>query len=180
MIQLTEKATLAYASVFGLVEDTNLVGHQYSWLGAVVYLAQLVAQPAIAFVLVKFPLGKFLAVTTLCWGICLSCMTAAHDFKGLLVSRLFLGLFEAGVAPAFIALTQMWFRRREQPVRLGAWVCTTCSFSRYVLMTAVCDERCDKHGGQLADLGYWPHPILCLERIPNHILVLWRKWPLVG
>lgn len=92
-------------------------------LGAVVYLAQLVSQPVIAYVLVKFPLGKFMAGTTLCWGISLTCMTAAHNFRGLLVSRLFLGLFEAGVAPAFIALTQMWWRRREQPVRLGAWVC---------------------------------------------------------
>lgn len=101
------------------------MGHQYSWLGAIVYLAQLVAQPAIAYVLVKFPLGKFMAATTLCWGISLTCMTAAHNFHGLLVSRLFLGLFEAGVAPAFIALTQMWWRRREQPLRLGAWVSRT-------------------------------------------------------
>ena len=29
-LQALDKATLAYASVFGLVEDTNLVGHQYS------------------------------------------------------------------------------------------------------------------------------------------------------
>lgn len=107
--------------MFGLVKDTNLVGHEYSWLGAVVYLAQLVAQPAIAYVLVKFPLGKFLAATTLFWGISLTCMTAANSFGGLLTARLFLGLFEAGVAPAFIALTQMWWRRREQTGRLGAW-----------------------------------------------------------
>ncbi|KAK5953152.1 hypothetical protein OHC33_005720 [Knufia fluminis] len=120
-LQALDKATLAYASVFGLVEDTNLVGQQYSWLGAIVYVAQLVAQPAIAYFLVKFPLGKFMAATTLLWGISLTCMTAAHNFSGLLVSRLFLGIFEAGVAPAFIALTQMWWRRREQPVRLGAW-----------------------------------------------------------
>ena len=25
------------------------------------------------------------------------------------------------VAPAFIAITQMWYRRLEQPVRLGSW-----------------------------------------------------------
>lgn len=25
------------------------------------------------------------------------------------------------IAPAFIAITQMWYRRREQPSRLGAW-----------------------------------------------------------
>lgn len=30
-LQALDKATLAYASVFGLVEDTNLVGQQYSW-----------------------------------------------------------------------------------------------------------------------------------------------------
>lgn len=30
-LQALDKATLAYASVFGLVTDTNLVGHQYSW-----------------------------------------------------------------------------------------------------------------------------------------------------
>jgi len=30
-LQALDKATLAYASVFGLVKDTHLVGHQYSW-----------------------------------------------------------------------------------------------------------------------------------------------------
>lgn len=81
-LQALDKATLAYASVFGLVEDTGLVGHQYSWLGAVVYLAQLVAQPLIAYLLVKLPLGKFLAVIVLAWGIVLSVMPAATNFQG--------------------------------------------------------------------------------------------------
>jgi hypothetical protein len=25
------------------------------------------------------------------------------------------------IAPAFIAITQMWYRRREQPMRLSSW-----------------------------------------------------------
>ncbi|RMD42404.1 hypothetical protein DV735_g2692, partial [Chaetothyriales sp. CBS 134920] len=120
-LQALDKATLAYASVFNLAEDANLHGRQYSWLGAVVYLAQLVAQPLIAYCLVRLRLGKFLAFTVLGWGITLSCMTAANTFAGLLVTRMLLGFFEAGVAPAFIAVTQMWWRRREQPVRLSAW-----------------------------------------------------------
>ena len=33
-LQALDKATLAYASVFGLVDEANLVGHQYSWLGS--------------------------------------------------------------------------------------------------------------------------------------------------
>ncbi|KAL1988166.1 hypothetical protein VTN96DRAFT_696 [Rasamsonia emersonii] len=120
-LQSLDKTTLAYASVFGLIEKTNLHGLQYSWLGSVVYLAQLVCQPIVAYTLVKLPLGKFLAVSVFAWGAVLSAMTAAHNFGGLLVCRMFLGAFEAGIAPAFIAITQMWYRRREQPVRLGAW-----------------------------------------------------------
>ncbi|PWY76450.1 MFS transporter [Aspergillus sclerotioniger CBS 115572] len=120
-LQQVDKSTLAYASVFGLVEKAHLHGQEYSWLGAVIYLVQLVAQPFVAYILVKVPLGKFLACTTLCWGIALTCMTPANSFAGLLVCRMFLGLFEAGIPPAFIAITQMWYRRREQPIRLGSW-----------------------------------------------------------
>ncbi|CAI7632322.1 unnamed protein product [Penicillium pancosmium] len=120
-LQQLDKSTLSYASVFGLIEKAHLHGKMYSWLGSVVYLAQLVFQPLVSYLLVKVPLGKFLAVSCLLWGIALSCMTAANTFASLLVCRLFLGIFEAGIAPAFIAVTQMWYRRREQPVRLGSW-----------------------------------------------------------
>ncbi|KAJ5215103.1 hypothetical protein N7468_010782 [Penicillium chermesinum] len=120
-LQQLDKSTLSFASVFGLVEKTHLHGQMYSWLGSVVYVAQLVFQPLVSYVLVKVPIGKFLAVSALLWGIALSCMTAANTFAGLMVCRLFLGIFEAGIAPAFIAVTQMWYRRREQPVRLGSW-----------------------------------------------------------
>lgn len=96
-LQSLDKTTLSYASVFGLIEDTNLVGDQFSWLGSVVYLAQLVFQPLVAYSLVKFPIGKFCAVMVLCWGAVLCGMTAAHNFTGLLVARLLLGAFEASV-----------------------------------------------------------------------------------
>lgn len=99
-LQQLDKSTLSYASVFGLIEDANLKGQEYSWLGSVVYLAQLVAQPLLAYILVKVPLGKFLACTTFLWGIALTCMTPAKSFGGLLACRLFLGLFEAGIREA--------------------------------------------------------------------------------
>ncbi|KAF2149564.1 MFS general substrate transporter [Myriangium duriaei CBS 260.36] len=119
--QFIDKTTITYASLFGFTTDTHLVGHQFSWLGSCVYVAQLVFQPLVAYFLVKLPLAKFITTLTLCWGICLTCMAAATTFKGLLVARIFLGIFEAGVAPAFIALSQMWWRRREQPFRIALW-----------------------------------------------------------
>ncbi|KAJ2969406.1 hypothetical protein NQ176_g8679 [Zarea fungicola] len=120
-LQSLDKTTLSYASVFGLIKDTNLVGTQFSWLGSVVYVAQLVFQPLVAYSLVKFPLGKFISIMVFCWGAVLCGMTAATDFGGLMAARLLLGAFEASVAPTFIAVVQMWYRRREQTTRNAAW-----------------------------------------------------------
>ncbi|KAK4921041.1 hypothetical protein LTR49_011411 [Elasticomyces elasticus] len=57
----------------------------------------------------------------LCWGITLCGMSAAHNFGGLMAARFILGSFEASVAPTFIALVQMWYRRSEQTNRNAAW-----------------------------------------------------------
>jgi hypothetical protein len=100
-LQALDKATLSYASVFGLIQDAHLGGQDYSWLGSIVYIAQLVLQPVIAYVLVKLPTGKFAAVMVLCWGIVLSCMAAAKNFQGLLATRFFLGAFEASVGKCY-------------------------------------------------------------------------------
>lgn len=61
-LQSLDKSSLSYAAVFKLQEHTNLVGKEFSWLGSIVYVAQLVWQPAVAYFLVKFPIGKFCGV----------------------------------------------------------------------------------------------------------------------
>ncbi|CAG8895303.1 unnamed protein product [Penicillium egyptiacum] len=96
-LQQLDKSTISYASVFGIVEKAHLHGQQYSWLGGSIYLAQLVFQPLVAYLLVKVPLAKFLAASCLLWGIALTCMTAATNFGELLACRIFLGIFEAGI-----------------------------------------------------------------------------------
>jgi len=120
-LQSLDKTALSYASVFGLIDDLHLRGQQYSWAGAIVYVAQLIWQPVIAYLLVKLPLGKFCAVMVFCWGATLCGTVAARNFGGLMASRFLLGSFEASVAPIFIALVQMWYRRSEQTNRNAAW-----------------------------------------------------------
>lgn len=47
-LQSLDKTSLSYASVFGLIADTHLVGQQYSWTGSIVYVAQLIMQPIVS------------------------------------------------------------------------------------------------------------------------------------
>lgn len=111
-LQALDKATLSYASIFGLIDDTGLEGDQFSWLGSIVFLAQLVMQPPLALALVKLPVGKFTSAMVLAWGLTLVGMTWARTFRQLMVARFLLGAFEASIGPSFIAITQMWWRRR--------------------------------------------------------------------
>ncbi|KAJ7178376.1 MFS general substrate transporter [Mycena crocata] len=120
-LQQLDKSSLSYTSVFGIVAETGLVGTQYSWLSSIVYVAQLIWQPMSSYFLVRLPLSKYLFWHVLMWGVCVSATAAAKNFTGLITARFFLGLFEATVAPCFITITQMWWRRREQTFRLALW-----------------------------------------------------------
>ncbi|GAQ44206.1 hypothetical protein AtubIFM55763_009871 [Aspergillus tubingensis] len=119
--QQLDKSTLSYVSIFGLVEDAQLHGQQYSWLGSILYLAQLVVQPLAALLLVKAPTGKVIGTAVLLWGSSLAIMAACTDFPSLLGLRLTLGTFEAMIAPSCVAVTQMWWRRGEQTLRTAIW-----------------------------------------------------------
>lgn len=149
-LQQLDKSTISYASVFGIVEKAHLHGQQYSWLGGSIYLAQLVFQPLVAYLLVKVPLAKFLAVSCLLWGIALTCMTAATNFGELLACRIFLGIFEAGIgllSPGYTLLSLLMMRF----VSTGLY----CSYANVVPPSGaaceveflVCDEWSRKYGG---------------------------------
>ncbi|KAG8741426.1 hypothetical protein FRC10_002873 [Ceratobasidium sp. 414] len=80
-LQQLDKSSLSYASVFGIVSDAHLVGSQYSWLGSIVYVAQLIWQPVSSYLLVRLPVGKYLFANVFAWGVVVSCTAAAHNFN---------------------------------------------------------------------------------------------------
>lgn len=170
-LQALDKATLAYASVFGLIEDTGLHGDQYSWLGSIVYLAQLVMQFPLAWLLVRLPIAKFTSAMVLGWGVTLSCMAAANNFGGLLASRFFLGAFEASIAPSFIAITQMWWRRHEQTTRTSYWYAMNGITNMVSPQVAPESSRSTTKWWNIVwkfvDLGPWSHQVVSVEGIPG-------------
>ena len=119
--QQLDKSALSYVSIFGIMEDAHLTSKEYSWLGSVLYIAQLIFQPLAALLLVKLRTGKVIGAAILCWGSCAAIMAACTNFPSLLVLRFLLGSFEAMIAPSLLAVTQMWWRRSEQTLRTSYW-----------------------------------------------------------
>ncbi|OXB36609.1 allantoate transporter [Cryptococcus neoformans] len=120
-IQQLDKASVSYAAVFDLQTEANLVGTQYSWLSSVVYCAQLVCQPLSSYALIVFPVKYWVMFNMAAWSIVTMATAAGKNFTGLLLARMFLGVFEATILPSFILITQMWWVRREQSYRTIAY-----------------------------------------------------------
>ncbi|KEF62469.1 uncharacterized protein A1O9_00441 [Exophiala aquamarina CBS 119918] len=120
-LQILDKSVLGYGALFGLQEDTNLTGDQYSLVGSIAPIAQLAWQPFSSFLIIKVPHRILMPSLCLGWGIAQACMAAAHNNGSLLAARFFLGLFEAGCLPLFSVITSQWYRRAEQPIRVAAW-----------------------------------------------------------
>ncbi|KAH7139890.1 major facilitator superfamily domain-containing protein [Dactylonectria estremocensis] len=121
MLQFLDKQSLNFASIMGIIDDLNLVGSRYSWCSSVFYFGYLAFSYPASFLMVRLPLGKYLAGTSLAWAIILICHAAVQDFKGLLIVRFFLGAAEASISPGFSLITGMWYKREEQPLRHGIW-----------------------------------------------------------
>ncbi|KUJ08161.1 putative MFS transporter [Mollisia scopiformis] len=120
-LQILDKSVLGYGSIFGLQKDTGLVGNQYSLVGSIAPIGQLAWQPFSSILIVKVPHRILMPALILGWGIAQAAMAGCHSYTGLLVTRFFLGVFEGGCLPLFSVITNQWYRRAEQPIRVAAW-----------------------------------------------------------
>ncbi|KAI9035728.1 MFS general substrate transporter [Aspergillus affinis] len=116
-----DKTTLSYAAIFGIQEDLNLHGTQYSWLSSVFYFGFLVWAIPTNLALQRFPVARYLGANIFAWGALLMAQAAARNFIQLAVLRALSGAAEACADPAFLLITSMWYTRKEQPLKIGLW-----------------------------------------------------------
>ncbi|GJN88188.1 hypothetical protein Rhopal_001153-T1 [Rhodotorula paludigena] len=117
-----DKIGLSYAAIFGMRTDLNLVGQDYSWCASIFYFGQLVAEFPVLYFLHKLPIRTFVAVSIMVWAVVVACQAAAHNFAGMATVRFFLGFTEGAVAPAFVVMSSVFWRKAEQPIRIAVFV----------------------------------------------------------
>ncbi|KAM0555088.1 hypothetical protein ACHAPJ_006437 [Fusarium lateritium] len=120
--QYLDKGSINYAAVFGLREDLNLTGGEFSWVVSLFYLGQLISEYPAAYILSRFHITRFIGVTIIVWGAMEMSIGSSQNFEGLGAARFFLGFAEGAVSPAFIIMTSNWYRRREHPMRVATWM----------------------------------------------------------
>src|SRR5688572_14812733 len=69
----------------------------------------------------RVPAAKWLGFNVTCWGVATACGAAAHNYQTLLVSRVFLGIFEATIGPSLMLISSQWYTKSEQAPRFSFW-----------------------------------------------------------
>lgn len=139
-LQFYDKAILASASIFGILKDLELSvvhpGHpaktslqRYSTATSAFYWGYLVAALPMALLVQRFRTNVFLGCAIVLWGVIVILTPAIGSWRGLIAQRFFLGAIESAVSPGFVLITRSWYKRSEQPLRLGIWYSATGLFS---------------------------------------------------
>ena len=74
-----------------------------------------------AIILQKVPPAKWLGGNVILWGIATACTAAAHNYGTLLAARIFLGVFEAAIAPSLMLVSSQWYTKSEAAPRFSIW-----------------------------------------------------------
>ncbi|GAB7331297.1 hypothetical protein MBLNU13_g02744t2 [Cladosporium sp. NU13] len=127
-VQQTDKTSLGTQAIFGMRDDTNLVGQQYSWLTTIFYLAYLTGEFPSNFLLQRWSLGKSLSIYMLFWGVCVFCVGAAQEWSHLMAIRALQGFFECTISPGFVLVIGSWYRTDEHSSRSLFWQSANAGF----------------------------------------------------
>jgi len=120
-LQYLDKTLINYANVMGLQDDANISGTQFSLLAMIFYVSYLGCEFPHAYGMQVLPTAKYLGAMVVLWGVIVVCTSAAKNWAGLVTTRVLLGVFESAVAPSLMLITTMWYKRSEQPWRVGLW-----------------------------------------------------------
>ncbi|KAI9882089.1 MAG: hypothetical protein M1823_006165 [Watsoniomyces obsoletus] len=122
-MQFIDKVLLNYAAVMGIGRDLKLRGNNFTNAATAFFIAYLIAEIPNGIILQKVPVAKWLGANVVLWGIATACTAAANNYTGLLVARIFLGIFEAAIAPCLMLISSMYYTKSEQAPRFSFWYC---------------------------------------------------------
>ncbi|KAG6032365.1 hypothetical protein E4U41_007228 [Claviceps citrina] len=120
-MQFLDKVTLNYAAVMGISKDLKLAGNDFSNVATFLFVGLLCFEVPNVYFLQVFPAAKWLGANVVFWGIATASGAAAHNYRGLLASRIFLGIFEATIAPSLMLISSQWYTKSEQAPRFSFW-----------------------------------------------------------
>lgn len=83
IISAVDKVIISNAAIYGMREDTHLVGDQFSWVGSIFYFGFLIAEWPGNVLIQRLPIRSFYAITVLMWAALTFATGGTNNFASL-------------------------------------------------------------------------------------------------
>ncbi|KAI9263410.1 major facilitator superfamily domain-containing protein [Phascolomyces articulosus] len=114
-----DRVNIGNAKVAGLTEDISITDSEYNWALSIFFIGYIIFEVPSNLMLKFIGPSKWISIVMMAWGVTMCAMAAVHNGAGLLASRFFLGITEAGLFPGVIFYLTLWYTRKEQATRLA-------------------------------------------------------------
>ncbi|KAK7062699.1 hypothetical protein VNI00_000187 [Paramarasmius palmivorus] len=171
-VQQADKTGISTQAVFGIREDTGLVGQQFSWLSTIFYLAYMIFEFPSSYMMQRVSVGKTLSVLMFLWGIIVLCTgfgnvldvaastlcltfwfsLSARNFADLMALRFLQGAFECTISPSFLLIIATWYKTQEHSLRSIIWGTANAGFG---IITNLCMYAIGLHAQRHGGLAAW-------------------------
>lgn len=143
MLSNLDRSNLGNASVTSMPADIGLVGNQLGTAVTLFYATLVPAEAPMGVLLKMIGPHYLLSFCAFSWGLTTFSMGFIHNATGLYTCRLFLGLFEAAVAPCFDTYIGCVYKKHERAKRSSVMFCFAALASALggLLVTSVIFSR---------------------------------------
>ncbi|KAE8158269.1 major facilitator superfamily domain-containing protein [Aspergillus tamarii] len=117
LLAFLDRGNVGNAKIEGLLEDLNMTGPQYNWCLTVFFFTYAAFELPSNLLLKKMRPSRWLPLLMVAWGIVMTLMGVVHNYAGLLSTRIFLGVAEAGLYPGVAYYITLWYPRHRAQFR---------------------------------------------------------------
>ncbi|KAK9761837.1 hypothetical protein K7432_012961 [Basidiobolus ranarum] len=114
-----DRVNIGNAKLDHIDQDLGLTSNDYSWSLSIFFIGYVLFEIPSNVMLKKIGPSKWIPIVMIAWAIVMICMAAVTNAAGLMASRFFLGLAEAGLVPGIIFYLSLWYTRQEQVLRIA-------------------------------------------------------------
>ncbi|KAJ7498941.1 MFS transporter [Mycena latifolia] len=116
-----DRSNIGNARIAGLERDTKLHGNQFNIVLTVFYATYLIVEVPSNLVLRRLKPNRWIPLLVFMWGAITTLTSLVHNFAGLIVIRMFLGLCEGGLLPGMILYLSTIYKPHELQLRVGVF-----------------------------------------------------------
>ena len=119
LVSFLDRSNIGNAKLDGLTQDLHISNDAYLWTLTIYFFGYVLFEVPSNIVIKRVKPRVWLPTLMIAWGTVSTLMGLVHNFQGLLATRFFLGLTEAGLFPGVVWYLSMWYPRNLQHYRVS-------------------------------------------------------------